>query len=144
MNYTPIVVSPPASEHPKRRAWVLFIEDSRGDADLYSEALARDELNVRAVSGGEQGIRAAQELGPAAVVVDLGLPDMDGWEVIRRLRHGTSPMDVPIVVLTGMNLPNGADRARRAGCSDYLRKPCTPDALLAAIRSAIRRGPPPS
>lgn len=141
MDYTRMVFVPPASEDPKRRAWVLFIEDSRDDADLYSEALARDDLHVRSVSGGEQGIRAAHELGAAAVIVDLGLPDMDGWEVIRRLRHGPSPVDVPIVVLTGLNLPNGEDRARRAGCSVYLRKPCTPDALLDAIRSAIRRGP---
>ena len=120
-----------------RKPWVLFIEDSKDHADIYGEALALAGFNVRTASGGTQGLRAATDLEPAAVVVDLGLPDVDGWEVIRRIRGNPGGANVPILILTGLTIEDGPERARLAGCDRLLKKPCPPAMLLEAIQSAI-------
>ena len=120
-----------------RKPWVLFIEDSKDHADVYEEALALAGFNVRTASGGTQGLRAATELEPAAMVVDLGLPDVDGWEVIRRIRGNPNSANVPILILTGLTVDDGPERARLAGCDRLLKKPCPPEVLLEAILSAI-------
>jgi DNA-binding response OmpR family regulator len=120
-----------------RKPWVLFIEDSKDHADIYEEALALAGFNVRTASGGTQGLRAATDLEPAAVVVDLGLPDVDGWEVIRRIRGNPSGANVPILILTGLTIDDGPERARLAGCDRLLKKPCPPTVLLEAMLSAI-------
>jgi DNA-binding response OmpR family regulator len=120
-----------------RKRWVLFIEDTKDHADIYEEALALAGFNVRTASGGTQGLRAATELEPAAMVVDLGLPDVDGWEVIRRIRGNPSGASVPILILTGLTIEDGPERARLAGCDRILKKPCPPAVLLEAIQSAI-------
>lgn len=123
-----------------RKPWVLFIEDTKDHGDIYGEALALAGFNVRTASGGTQGLRAATELKPAAVVVDLGLPDVDGWEVVQRLRgnpRDAGDADLPILILTGLTIEDGPERARLAGCDRFLKKPCPPAVLVEAILSAI-------
>jgi CheY-like chemotaxis protein len=86
---------------------------------------------------GLQGYRKARDSQPDAIVLDLMLPDVDGWDVCRRLKGDERTRDIPIVILTARDEPHGARRAEEAGCVAYLKKPCPPPQLVAALRRAI-------
>lgn len=115
---------------------VLVIED---DAEIRSFVAANLEaagLAVTAAGRGRDGLnRAAEEL-PALVILDLGLPDMDGVDVIRRLRESG---DVPIIVLSARTDERQKVRALDAGADDYLTKPFGVAELSARVRAALRR-----
>ena len=69
-----------------------------------------------------------------AVALDLGLPDVDGWSIARTLKSAPGTANVPIIALTGADLPHERASAMRAGCDLHLSKPCIPEDLLKAIR----------
>ena len=77
---------------------------------------------------------AALTWQPDVIVLDLGLPDVDGWSVAREIRAAPTTQGVPIIALTGADLPHERASALRAGCDLHLAKPCFPAELLGAIR----------
>jgi two-component system, cell cycle response regulator DivK len=118
-------------------AWVLVIEDLRDQAELWADVCAEAGLNSMTAATGLQGYRKARDSQPDAIVLDLMLPDVDGWDVCRRLKGDERTRDIPIVILTARDEPHGARRAEEAGCVAYLKKPCPPPQLVAALRRAI-------
>ena len=70
-------------------------------------------------------------------MLDLGLPDVDGWEVARRLRSDEETRDIPIIAFSGRSMHHEQVSALRAGCDVHLTKPCAPDRLLGAIRKLL-------
>ncbi|MBI2188734.1 MAG: response regulator [Acidobacteria bacterium] len=118
-------------------AWVLIIEDVRDHAELWSDVCADLGLNAMMVPRGIDGWRRARDTRPVLVLLDLGLPDIDGWEVCRRLKADDATRDIPIVVVTARDEPGGARRAAQAGCAAYLTKPCRPADLVAVIRKVL-------
>ena len=68
------------------------------------------------------------------VILDLGMPGMDGWEVARRLKADPETADIPIIALTAFALRGDEERARGAGCDGYLAKPCRPQTIREAVR----------
>ena len=70
-------------------------------------------------------------------MLDLGLPDVDGWEVARRLKSDEHTRDIPIIAFSGRSMQHEQVSALRAGCDVYLTKPCAPAALLGAIRKLL-------
>jgi CheY-like chemotaxis protein len=86
---------------------------------------------------GKQGLTLAQSAHPDLILMDLSLPEMDGWEATRRLKRDPRTKRIPIVVLTGHALPEYARTAREAGCDLVITKPCLPDQLLEAIRRIL-------
>lgn len=84
-----------------------------------------------------QGYERACESRPALILLDLMLPDIDGWEVCRRLQGDARTQRIPIVILTTRNEPHGARRAAEAGCAAYLKKPCAPRELVAVIKRIL-------
>lgn len=119
------------------RRWVLVIEDLRDQAELWTDVCAEAGLNAMTASTGVQGYRSACESPPAIIILDLTLPDIDGWEVCRRLKTDGRTKHVPIVILTARDEPRGAKRAAEAGCAAYLKKPCPPGELIAVIKRAL-------
>jgi CheY-like chemotaxis protein len=117
---------------------VLFIDDDDSARKGYDTYLSRFGCDVFAAATGEEGLSAATGWTPDVIVLDLGLPDIDGWEVARRLKSGAQTAAVPIVALTGATLPHERISAMRAGCDRYLAKPCVPGDLLDAIRQCVR------
>ncbi|MET1000145.1 MAG: response regulator [Marmoricola sp.] len=95
--------------------------------------------DVRTAGTGSQALAVATEQGPELVVLDLGLPDMDGTEVIARLRGWTR---VPILVLSGRSDSSDKVDALDAGADDYVTKPFAMDELLARMRAMVRRSGP--
>ena len=120
-----------------RAAWVLVVEDLRDQAELWSDVCVEAGLNVTTAATGEQGYRKARDGRPAVVLLDLVLPDIDGWEVCRRLKANDGTKGIPIVILTAREEAHGARLAQQAGCAAYLKKPCPPTELVAVLKRIL-------
>lgn len=118
------------------RLRVLVIDDERPIRRLLVNALAVHDYEVHEAADGLAGIAAAASLKPDLVVVDLGLPDLDGVEVIRRLREWAT---IPIIVLSVRERESDKVAALDAGADDYVTKPFGMSELLARMRAALRR-----
>jgi CheY-like chemotaxis protein len=138
----------PASDRPIE---VLYIEDNPPNQRLVELALSRRGLaNVCLASGGIDGLARIDEEQPDLVLLDLHLPDIDGDEVLRRLRTDARTADLPVVVLSADTTPARIQALRDEGAADYLTKPLE----LARLRDVVTRlarpagdragGPPPA
>ncbi len=118
---------------------VLVVEDDEAIADVLRRTLRQEGHHVRSSGDGIEALRAAEEFVPDLVVLDLGLPGLDGVEVCRRLR---AESDVPILILTARaDLDDRVD-GLDSGADDYLVKPFERQELLARLRALMRRRPP--
>lgn len=117
---------------------VLIIDDEPPLRRTLGITLKARKYDVHSAASGEEGLAAAAALRPDLVVLDLGLPDMDGTQVVRRLRAWT---DVPILVLSGRSDSSDKVDALDAGADDYVTKPFETDELLARLRAMARRAP---
>jgi two-component system, OmpR family, KDP operon response regulator KdpE len=121
---------------------LLVVEDEPAMATVITEAFVARGYDVRTVSSGAAAIASAAAQPPAVVVLDLGLPDMDGLEVCRRIRAWS---EVPIIVLTADGAEDRKIAALDIGADDYVTKPFSMRELLARVRVALRhqtaRGP---
>lgn len=122
----------------KPRPVVLVIEDDRSARKYYAEALQQGGLDVAEAHNGLQAAEKAGELLPDAIVTDLGLPGIDGYELCRRLQQSERTRQIPIVAITGRYF-SAADiaRARREGCHAVLIKPFVSDDLIAEVRRVL-------
>ncbi|MHB8079076.1 MAG: response regulator [Candidatus Krumholzibacteriia bacterium] len=118
------------------RLRVLVIDDERPIRRLLMSALAVHDYDVHEASDGLSGIAAAANLRPDLALVDLGLPDLDGVEVIRRLREWAT---FPIIVLSVRDRESAKVAALDAGADDFVTKPFGMSELLARMRAALRR-----
>ena len=118
------------------RVKVLIVEDDTQIRRFVSTALESEGMEVHEASTGSQGLTDAGRLKPDLLILDLGLPDMDGVDVVKRLRE-KSP--VPIIVLSARSLETAKIATLDAGADDYLTKPFSVGELLARVRAAVRR-----
>ncbi len=112
------------------RQTVVLVDDDRASLDLMTAYLANSNLRLERATDGIEGLRLTRELRPAAVVLDIRLPRLDGWQVLHSLRKDPLTAAIPIVVASVVD-----ERARglAQGASAYLRKPLSRDDLLAAL-----------
>ncbi|HET7226023.1 MAG TPA: response regulator [Candidatus Eisenbacteria bacterium] len=122
----------PAHEHPRR---VLVIEDEPEIVRFLRAALTSAGYALQVAATARDGLREAASQPPDFVIVDLGLPDLDGVEVIRRLREWSR---VPVIVLSARGAERDKIAALDAGADDYLTKPFAVGELLARLRVAER------
>ena len=99
---------------------VLVIDDDPVQRDLMRRFLSKEGFCVRSATNGEEGIRLARQLLPVAITLDVMMPDMDGWAVLKVLKADSVLRDVPVIMLTMVDDP---DRGFRLGASDYVTKP---------------------
>lgn len=118
-------------------AHVLLVEDDSAIAEPLARAIARDGHDVHLASDGAAALRLARSEHCDLVILDLGLPDMDGVDVCRQLRHA-SP-DLPIVMLTARTHELDSIIGLDAGADDYVTKPFRTGELLARVRANLRR-----
>ena len=114
---------------------ILIVEDETRLRTVLRTGLAPHGYVVREAPDGTEALRLAGEAVPDVVLLDLGLPDLDGVELVRRLRAWSA---VPIIVLSAREQENEKVRALDAGADDYLTKPFGFDELLARLRVALR------
>ena len=124
---------------PVRDPRVLVVEDDVEIAQVLPRSLRLDGYEVRLAADGEAALDAATAYRPDLVILDLGLPRLDGMEVARRLR---SVDDVPILMLTARDALESRVEGLDAGADDYLIKPFERQELLARLRALLRRRPP--
>jgi two-component system, OmpR family, response regulator MprA len=121
------------------RPRVLVVEDDLDIAGVLRRSLDKEGYEVRLAADGEAALDEAGVFEPDAVVLDLGLPKLDGVEVCRRLR---ADGDVPILILTARDAIDARVVGLDSGADDYLVKPFERDELLARMRALLRRRPP--
>jgi two-component system, cell cycle response regulator DivK len=124
---------------------VLLVEDDREGRRLFATWLTDAGFRVAEAHNGLQALERAFDSAPDAVVTDLNIPGIDGYELTRRLKSDPRTSRVPIIAVTGYApFTQDPGRADRAGCDAVLPKPCSADDLQTTIRSLLddgRRGP---
>jgi two-component system cell cycle response regulator DivK len=120
------------------RPLVLLVEDDRDGRMLFAEWLNQAGFRVEQAHNGLQALERAFDLLPDAILTDLHIPGIDGYELTRRLKNDDRTERIPILAVTGY-APFAQDpsRADRAGCDAVLPKPCQPEDLEATLRSLI-------
>jgi len=117
---------------------VLVIDDSEDVHRLLRTRLRQESLELVCASNGAEGLEAARELVPAVILLDLNMPELDGFEVLRTLKEDQATMNVPVIVLSGLNSPQDKVMAFDLGAMDYICKPFDLTELRIRVRSAVR------
>ncbi|PKN57859.1 MAG: two-component system response regulator [Deltaproteobacteria bacterium HGW-Deltaproteobacteria-14] len=118
---------------------LLLVEDHEPNRDMLQRRLTRRGYDVIVAEDGERALLRAHEMRPHLVLMDLGLPDIDGWEVTRRLKGSPETRAIPIIALTAHAMPKDRDDAFAAGCDAFVAKPIDFDELLATIEALLAR-----
>ena len=116
---------------------VLLVDDDPDQVDMYSYALQIAGFVVDAAGTGADAVVRARERHPDVIVLDVRLPDMNGWDVCASLKADPVTEHVPVIVLTAAVTATLATDAANAGCAAYLLKPCYPDQLTTVIRDVL-------
>jgi len=112
-------------------ALLLIIDDNQGLVDLLDHYLTDHAYRVVSVHNGEDGLRMVQQLMPDAIILDLMMPGMDGWELLQRLRTNSDTQDIPVLICSVISDP---ELAYSLGASKCIPKPVTQEMLLSALR----------
>jgi CheY-like chemotaxis protein len=112
---------------------VLVVDDYKDTRELYAEYIRMSGIAVETAADGFEGIEKAILLRPDAIVMDLSMPHLDGFETVRVLRGHERTKQIPVLALTGAML-DSEGRAHDEGFSAFLRKPCLPQYLLHELR----------
>lgn len=120
-------------------ARILVVEDNELNSDMLSRRLVRSGHEVRVVVDGAEALDAIQAERPDLVLMDIGLPVMDGWETTRRLRAMPGMATLPVVALTAHAMQGEREKAIAAGCDDYETKPVDMKSLLGKIGALLAR-----
>ncbi|MGD1994849.1 MAG: response regulator transcription factor [Anaerolineae bacterium] len=115
---------------------ILVIDDDEGLLTLMRLGLEREGFTVLTAENGREGLRLAYEMRPDVIILDIMMPDMDGWMTCQRLRY---VCDTPIIMLTARTAQSDVLKGLSLGADDYLTKPCSFEELKARIRAALRR-----
>jgi signal transduction histidine kinase/DNA-binding response OmpR family regulator len=107
-------------ELPPADSYVLVIDDDPMQRDLMKRFLSKEGFRIRTAAGGEDGLRQARQLRPMAITLDVMMPDMDGWCVLKALKADAELCDIPVIMLTVVDDRN---RGTRLGAADYVTKP---------------------
>jgi two-component system, cell cycle response regulator DivK len=115
---------------------ILVVDDTDWNRDLLVQLLEEDYHVLQAVDGAES-VRKTEEERPDLILMDLGMPVMDGWEATRRIKANDALKRIPIIAVTSHAMVGDEIEARRAGCDDYLPKPIDEDLLMEKIRKFL-------
>jgi two-component system cell cycle response regulator DivK len=124
---------------PKR---ILVVEDDPDNRRIVAKVLSVEGYHVIEATDGIEALARARAERPDLILMDLALPNVDGWEATRRLKSDPETRSIPVVALTAVAMRGDEEQARAAGCDDYLPKPARP----AAIRAVVKKytgGPTP-
>ena len=112
---------------------ILIVEDVENNVDLLKQLL-EDDYELMIAPDGAQGVALAGQARPDLILMDMSLPVMDGWEATRRLKADEALGRIPIIGLSAHAMSGDAERARAAGCDDYMTKPVDEALLIEKVR----------
>lgn len=118
-------------------AKILYVEDNDDNIFMLTNRLKRKGYDVVVAKDGAQGVEMVRQESPALVLMDLGLPVLDGWEAIRRLKTASETSTIPIIALSAHAMAEDRERAFEAGCDDFDTKPVEMSRLLQKIEALL-------
>ena len=119
---------------------ILVVEDNEPSRDALCRRLERRGYRVRSAVDGEEAVAIARATLPDLILMDLGLPGIDGWEATRRLKRSEPTRRIPLIVLSAHAMPNDREMALAAGGDDFDSKPVRFDQLLEKIEALLANG----
>lgn len=117
---------------------VLLVEDNPDNRDIYGTFLRHFGYTVVEAADGAEGVRMAREHLPGLVLMDVGMPVMNGLEATRLLKADPATALIPVVALTAHAMESDREAAAAAGCVDFIAKPAEPSRVLELVRSILR------
>jgi CheY-like chemotaxis protein len=129
---------PPAQPAGAPSRLVLVVDDSEDNRLAYAEYLEYVGYRVEQAADGQQAVASTQRLEPDAVVMDMSLPVMDGWEATRRIKADPRTRHIPVIALSGFGPGDLAHDVRESGADAFLTKPCLPERLVETIEDLLR------
>lgn len=121
---------------------ILLIEDNEQNRDALSRRLQRRGYDIILAADGREGVAKAQAELPDLILMDLNLPDVDGWEATRLLKAAPETQAIPIMAMTAHAIAGDQERALQAGCDDYHSKPVDFPRLLTQIDALLQKAAP--
>jgi two-component system, cell cycle response regulator DivK len=123
---------------------ILIVEDNEESRDALSRRLKRRGFDVVIAMDGVQGLAMARAEKPDLILMDMNLPELDGWEATRQLKAADDTRHMPVIALTAHALSGDRERALAAGCTDYHTKPVELPRLLEQIEAILKARPTPA
>lgn len=120
-------------------AKILLVEDNEMNRDMLSRRLLRKGFEVAMAVDGREGIEKAASENPDLILMDMSLPEVDGWEATRRIKAQPELAAIPVIALTAHAMSGDREQALAAGCDDYDTKPIELERLLGKIASQLER-----
>jgi two-component system cell cycle response regulator DivK len=117
---------------------ILLIEDNEMNRDMLSRRLERKGYEVAVAADGREGVAVATDGAFDLILMDMSLPQLDGWEATRQLRAHERTRSTPVIALTAHAMPGDREKALDAGCDDYDSKPVDFPRLLEKIEARLR------
>lgn len=118
---------------------ILIVDDDADSLKMIGLMLQRQGYEVLAASNGQQALNQARSDSPNLIILDIMMPDMDGYEVCRRLRHDPATQTIPIIMFTAKTLVDDKVAGFEAGADDYLTKPTHPAELASRVKAVLAR-----
>jgi DNA-binding response OmpR family regulator len=130
---------PPQPEVRSRAGRIIVVEDERDIAELIRYHLSKENYEVLVVASGAEALKHVRDRQPDAVLLDIMVPDMNGWEVCRCLKRDGDTKNIPVIMVTGRVEEGDKVLGLELGADDYVTKPFSPRELLARLRAVLRR-----
>ncbi|HEY69126.1 MAG TPA: response regulator [Anaerolineae bacterium] len=115
---------------------VLLIDDDPEVAMILRTMLCGEDYQLRAAPNGEEGIDACRNQSPDVIILDLMMPEMNGWQVCKRIREFS---DTPILILSALGMPQNVISALQAGADEYMVKPVHSESLASRLRALVQK-----
>ena len=119
---------------------ILVVEDHEDNRQIIRDLLSATDYEITEAESGEQALEAVAKQRPDLILMDIQLPGMDGYEATRRIKADPALRSIPIIAVTSYALSGEEQKARAAGCDEYVAKPYSPRQLLAKIRQYLPVG----
>jgi len=120
---------------------ILYVEDNEDNIYMLTRRLKQQGFEVVVAGDGAEGLAMAASQTPDLIVMDLGLPTLDGWEATRRLKAAPETKRIPVIALSAHAMEGDREKALAAGCDDYDTKPVNFPRLLEKIQTILAKEP---
>jgi two-component system, sensor histidine kinase and response regulator len=122
-----------------KRSVVLVIDDDPMACDIIEGFLYQDEYEMTFVNSGTEALEIIDSTQPDLILLDILMPEMDGFEVCRRLKSNEKWRDIPVIIVTGLHEKNDVLRGFEVGANDFIHKPFNDIELRSRVRAMLRR-----
>ncbi|MFO7908382.1 MAG: response regulator [Planctomycetota bacterium] len=129
----------PTEQGAEKRGSILIVDDDQDQVDVLAHRLKKQGFSTVLAHQGRVGLEKARQHRPDVVLLDLRLPDLDGFAVCEQLVDAPETCHIPVIIVSGVDQDNIVRSSRTAGCEFFVRKPYDPNVLLTLIQHAMQR-----